>query len=111
MTGRRSGSPHVEPLLGAYVLGALVPQEEARVAGHLTHCGRCRAVYLGMADAQALRTACAEEDGLDGGIARTGGSGGAGWFGGLGGLGGLGWFGGTGRSGGTCRCGGGGRTR
>ncbi|TLQ42407.1 zf-HC2 domain-containing protein [Streptomyces marianii] len=76
MTGRPSGSPHVEPLLGAYVLGVLVPHEEARVAGHLTHCHRCRATYLGMADAQELRAACAEDDSFGTGAAGSGGTGG-----------------------------------
>ncbi|MFI1469120.1 anti-sigma factor family protein [Streptomyces wuyuanensis] len=90
MTGRPPGSPHVEPLLGAYVLGVLVPEEEARVAGHLSHCGRCRTTYLGMADAQALRAACAEEDGVGG---RTGGSR---EYGGTGGYGGTRGYGGTG---------------
>ncbi|MDI9883383.1 zf-HC2 domain-containing protein [Streptomyces sp. HNM0645] len=81
MTGRPSGSPHVEPLLGAYVLGVLVPHEEARVAGHLTHCRRCRATYLGMADAQELRASCADDAfgtgaGGSDGAAGSGGAGG-----------------------------------
>ncbi|SDN53749.1 anti-sigma factor family protein [Streptomyces wuyuanensis] len=91
MTGRPTGSPHVEPLLGAYVLGVLVPEEEARVAGHLSHCGRCRTTYLGMADAQALRAACAEEDavgGRTGGPREHGGYGGPREYGGTGGYGG-----------------------
>ncbi|MFD9974136.1 zf-HC2 domain-containing protein [Streptomyces sp. NPDC059017] len=76
--GRPLGSPHVEPLLGAYVLGVLVPHEEARVAGHLTHCRRCRATYLGMADAQALRAACAEDDAFGTGAGGSDGAAGSG---------------------------------
>ncbi|MEU2109421.1 zf-HC2 domain-containing protein [Streptomyces sp. NPDC019507] len=93
MTGLPPGSPHVEPLLGAYVLGVLVPAEEARVAGHLTHCGRCRATYLGMADAQALRAACARGDAFGDGA----GGGGRGEYGGTGGHEGAGGRGGRAR--------------
>ncbi|MFJ6632027.1 zf-HC2 domain-containing protein [Streptomyces sp. NPDC091376] len=77
MTGPRSASPHVEVLLGAYVLGALAPGEEARVAGHLAHCGTCRITYLDMADAQALLATLSEDDLLDllGGPGGPGGSG------------------------------------
>ncbi|MFD4584954.1 zf-HC2 domain-containing protein [Streptomyces sp. NPDC087659] len=95
MTGLPPGSPHVEPLLGAYVLGVLVPAEEARVAGHLTHCGRCRATYLGMADAQALRAACARGDAFGDGAGAGGG--GRGEYGGTGGHGGAGGRGGRAR--------------
>ncbi|MCX4514120.1 MULTISPECIES: zf-HC2 domain-containing protein [Streptomyces] len=78
MTGPPSVSPHVDVLLGAYVLGALAPAEEARVAGHLAHCGTCRITYLDMADAQALLATLSEDDLLDllggpGGSGRPGG--------------------------------------
>ncbi|MET7620070.1 zf-HC2 domain-containing protein [Streptomyces sp. NPDC005408] len=59
-------SAHVELLLGAYVLGALSPAEDARVSGHLQHCDPCRTAYLDMADAPALLALFSEEDLLGG---------------------------------------------
>jgi anti-sigma factor RsiW len=36
-------SPHVQFLLGAYVLGGLSPADEADVQAHLAQCAQCRA--------------------------------------------------------------------
>ncbi|MGW2564589.1 anti-sigma factor family protein [Streptomyces sp. NPDC001514] len=78
MTVPPSGSPHVELLLGAYVLGALAPEEDAGVARHLACCDPCRAAYLDLADARALLAMVTVEDLLDGieGIDRLDGFGG-----------------------------------
>jgi anti-sigma factor RsiW len=54
--------PHVRTLLGAYVLGALTPEEERRVAGHLACCDRCGAAYLEVADTPSLLAFFDEDD-------------------------------------------------
>ncbi|WP_443043899.1 zf-HC2 domain-containing protein [Streptomyces sp. NBC_00322] len=66
MTVPHPDSAHVELLLGAYVLGALGPDEDARVSGHLQLCDPCRIAYLDMADAPALLALFSEDDLLDG---------------------------------------------
>ncbi|MFD5746403.1 zf-HC2 domain-containing protein [Streptomyces sp. NPDC127033] len=49
-------------LLGAYVLEALGPAEDRRVAGHLARCDACGAAYLEVADAPSLLALLDEED-------------------------------------------------
>ncbi|MGW1884662.1 zf-HC2 domain-containing protein [Streptomyces sp. NPDC001970] len=66
MTVPPSGSPHVVLLLGAYVLGALAPEEDAGVARHLACCDPCRTACLDLADARALLATVTVEDLLDG---------------------------------------------
>ncbi|MFC0844977.1 zf-HC2 domain-containing protein [Streptomyces noboritoensis] len=70
---RRAGSvvPHEVPMhvrqsLGAYVLGALAPDEDRRVAGHLRTCPGCRAAYLEVAEAPSMLALLSEEDLADG---------------------------------------------
>ena len=46
-----ASSRHVEPLLGGYALGALEPQEAARVDAHVRQCRRCR---ISLAQYQAV---------------------------------------------------------
>ncbi|MDJ0465307.1 zf-HC2 domain-containing protein [Streptomyces sp. H27-C3] len=57
-----SGGAHVRLQLGAYVLGALSPGEDAEVAFHLGRCDVCRAAYLEVADAPALLALFSEDD-------------------------------------------------
>jgi len=66
MTVPPPGGAHVQLLLGAYVLGALTPGEDARVAAHLQLCDACSAAYLEVADAPALLAMFSEDDLLDG---------------------------------------------
>ncbi|WP_367997385.1 zf-HC2 domain-containing protein [Streptomyces sp. GMY02] len=54
--------PHVRALLGAYVLGALAPAEDRRVADHLANCDPCGAAYLEVADTPSLLALCDEDD-------------------------------------------------
>jgi anti-sigma factor RsiW len=42
--------PHVQILLGAYVLGGLPAGEAAAVAAHLSRCARCRAEHAELAE-------------------------------------------------------------
>jgi Putative zinc-finger len=44
-----TGCDHVRPDLGAYVLGALEPEEEAAVREHLTTCSECAAEHASVA--------------------------------------------------------------
>ncbi|HET6858962.1 MAG TPA: zf-HC2 domain-containing protein [Streptomyces sp.] len=57
-----SGGAHVRLQLGAYVLDALSPGEDAQVAFHLGRCDVCRAAYLEVADAPALLALFSESD-------------------------------------------------
>ncbi|MFE4644324.1 zf-HC2 domain-containing protein [Streptomyces sp. NPDC056730] len=49
-------------LLGAYVLEALAPEEDRRVADHLAECGPCGAAYLEVADAPSSLALLDEDD-------------------------------------------------
>lgn len=60
--GADDSGPHVRSLLGAYVLEALAPEEDRRVADHLAECGRCGAAYLEVADAPSLLALLDEDD-------------------------------------------------
>ncbi|RCH65760.1 zf-HC2 domain-containing protein [Streptomyces sp. SDr-06] len=53
---------HVRQLLGAYVLGALAPDEDRAVAAHLGRCAPCRTAYLEVADAPSLLALLREAD-------------------------------------------------
>jgi anti-sigma factor RsiW len=53
---------HVELLLGAYVLGALTPDEDRQVARHLRSCARCGAAYVDLAEAPWLLGMLSEAD-------------------------------------------------
>jgi anti-sigma factor RsiW len=57
---------HVQMLLGAYVLGALSPDEDLRVSVHLQSCDVCTADYLELAEVPSLLSALSEEDLLEG---------------------------------------------
>ncbi|KRV47758.1 hypothetical protein AQ490_05110 [Wenjunlia vitaminophila] len=57
---------HVQMLLGAYVLGALTPEEDRQVAAHLQRCYACGADYLEVAEAPSLLAMVGESDLLDG---------------------------------------------
>ncbi|MFI9048255.1 zf-HC2 domain-containing protein [Streptomyces sp. NPDC053427] len=59
-------SSHVRLLLGAYVLGALTPEEDGRVAAHLRWCGECGAEYLAMAEVPDLLALFGEADLMEG---------------------------------------------
>ncbi|MFB7270135.1 zf-HC2 domain-containing protein [Streptomyces sp. NPDC056244] len=60
--GPEPRGPHVRALLGAYVLGALAPAEDRRVADHLAGCDPCGAAYLEVADTPSLLALCDEDD-------------------------------------------------
>ncbi|MFE3601698.1 zf-HC2 domain-containing protein [Streptomyces sp. NPDC059142] len=60
--GADDSGPHVRPLLGAYVLEALEPAEDRRVADHLAGCDTCGAAYLEVADAPSLLALLEEDD-------------------------------------------------
>ncbi|MEV0093921.1 zf-HC2 domain-containing protein [Streptomyces sp. NPDC050738] len=62
MTAAPPPGPHVRPLLGAYVLSALAPEEDSRVAAHLRTCDACAAAYLEVAEAPSLLALSSEED-------------------------------------------------
>ncbi|WTA78478.1 zf-HC2 domain-containing protein [Streptomyces sp. NBC_00838] len=62
MTGEAGGAPHVRSQLGAYALGALTPEEDRLVAGHLDGCAKCAGAYAEVADAAALLALFDEED-------------------------------------------------
>ncbi|WP_369374579.1 zf-HC2 domain-containing protein [Streptomyces sp. cg36] len=57
---------HVRQLLGGYVLGALAPEDDRRVAGHLRGCAACRAAYLEVAETASLLALLRVEDLADG---------------------------------------------
>ncbi|MFE6027139.1 zf-HC2 domain-containing protein [Streptomyces niveus] len=48
--------------LGAYALGALTPEEDRLIAGHLEGCASCAAAYAEVADGAALLALFDEED-------------------------------------------------
>ncbi|GAB2593711.1 hypothetical protein GCM10027168_28020 [Streptomyces capparidis] len=58
---------HVGMLLGSYVLGALTPEENRRVAAHLQRCYACGADYLEIAEAPTLLAVVGDSDLLDAG--------------------------------------------
>ncbi|MEU3187941.1 zf-HC2 domain-containing protein [Streptomyces sp. NPDC006923] len=60
--GAGDSGPHVRSFLGAYVLGALAPEEDRRVADHLGRCDACGAAYLEVADASSLLALFDEDD-------------------------------------------------
>ncbi|MFJ2115131.1 MULTISPECIES: zf-HC2 domain-containing protein [unclassified Streptomyces] len=60
--GADDSGPHVRSLLGAYVLEALSPEEDRRVAAHLAGCGPCGADYLEVADTPSLLSLLDEDD-------------------------------------------------
>lgn len=62
MTDGAGGGAHVRKLLGAYVLGALAPDEDRRVAEHLDGCDACAAAYLEVADTPSLLALFDEDD-------------------------------------------------
>ena len=47
---------------GAYVLGALAPEEDLRVVDHLAGCDPCGAAYLEVADVPSLLALFDEDD-------------------------------------------------
>jgi anti-sigma factor RsiW len=55
-------NPHIELALGAYLLGALTPAEDTRIAAHLQTCPRCRTAYLELADTPTLLAGLTERD-------------------------------------------------
>ncbi|MER6999310.1 zf-HC2 domain-containing protein [Streptomyces sp. NPDC000410] len=57
---------HVELQLGAYVMGALTPAEDALVAAHLGECAECRYAYLDVAEVPSLLALLTEDDLLGG---------------------------------------------
>ncbi|MEV0117327.1 zf-HC2 domain-containing protein [Streptomyces sp. NPDC050844] len=62
MTVSPSGSTHVELLLGAYVLGALSPDECRQVADHLAECDSCSTAHAELSDAPAFLALLTEAD-------------------------------------------------
>ncbi|MFC8276934.1 anti-sigma factor family protein [Streptomyces sp. NPDC057271] len=46
--------PHIRLQLGAYVLGALTPEEDREIAAHLLDCESCGAEYLEFAETPTL---------------------------------------------------------
>lgn len=56
-----SGKSHPREALGAYVLGALTPEEAAQVHGHLAGCAECRAEHDRMAGLPTLLAAVPTE--------------------------------------------------
>lgn len=62
VTGEAGGDPHVRSRLGAYALGALTPEEDRLIAGHLDGCARCAAAYAEVADGAALLALLDEGD-------------------------------------------------
>ncbi|MFE3588681.1 zf-HC2 domain-containing protein [Streptomyces niveus] len=62
VTGEAGGDPHVRSQLGAYALGALTPEEDRLIAGHLDGCVGCAAAYAEVADGAALLALFDEED-------------------------------------------------
>ncbi|MEV7427397.1 MULTISPECIES: zf-HC2 domain-containing protein [unclassified Streptomyces] len=60
--GADESGPHVRSLLGAYVLEALGPEEDRRVADHLAGCDPCGAAYLEVADTPSLLAFLDEDD-------------------------------------------------
>lgn len=60
--GTADSGPHVRALLGAYVLGALAPEEDLRVVDHLAGCDPCGAAYLEVADVPSLLALFDEDD-------------------------------------------------
>ncbi|MFD5032357.1 zf-HC2 domain-containing protein [Streptomyces sp. NPDC058220] len=60
--GTADSGAHVRSLLGAYVLDALAPEEDRRVADHLAGCDPCGAAYLEVADAPSLLALLDEDD-------------------------------------------------
>ncbi|MGW2561399.1 zf-HC2 domain-containing protein [Streptomyces sp. NPDC001514] len=55
----------MELQLGAYVMGALDPADDALVSAHLGQCAECRAAYLDIAEVPSMLTLFTEEDLLD----------------------------------------------
>ncbi|MFJ4191870.1 zf-HC2 domain-containing protein [Kitasatospora sp. NPDC089509] len=62
MSGEAPDGSHVRLLLGAYLLGALTPQEDERVARHLPDCPTCTAEYFELSDMTALLAMVGEAD-------------------------------------------------
>jgi anti-sigma factor RsiW len=62
MTAAPPPGPHVRALLGAYVLSALAPDEDRRVAAHLQTCDACGAAYLEVAETPSLLALSSEEE-------------------------------------------------
>ncbi|AXG81514.1 zf-HC2 domain-containing protein [Streptomyces paludis] len=60
--GADDSGPHVRSLLGVYVLDALPPEEERRVADHLAGCDGCGAAYREVADTPSLLGLLDEDD-------------------------------------------------
>ncbi|MER5767852.1 zf-HC2 domain-containing protein [Streptomyces sp. NPDC001985] len=67
MTEEHGADAHVRLLLGAYVLDALSPEENALVACHVQRCDGCRDEYLVMAEMPMLLAGLSEAELLDGG--------------------------------------------
>ncbi|WEH38384.1 zf-HC2 domain-containing protein [Streptomyces sp. NBC_01218] len=62
MTTGPSEHPHVELLLGAYVLDALTGPEAREVSAHLLGCDGCAAAYTEVVQASGLLVWLTERD-------------------------------------------------
>jgi anti-sigma factor RsiW len=70
MASARERGPHVQVLLGAYLLGGLSPAEDAAVREHLDRCALCRAEHDELACVPGWLDLLAQsETGDDGGAA------------------------------------------
>jgi hypothetical protein len=62
MASASSPEGHVQPLLGAYVLGGLTASQEAAVRAHLERCARCQAEHDWLAVVPSWLDLLAAED-------------------------------------------------